>query len=92
MYFNLKLDFNISVNTVERQMINEFVNWNEISELNKREIKENIDELLNKMNLVNDEVLNCRVVGCADVQHKRRLNEIFEYLKDILLESTSQFK
>ena len=44
------------------------------------------------MNLLDDEVFNCKVVRCNNKKHKARLDEIFRLIKEILFKSTENFR
>ena len=73
-------------------MVEEFVNWNAVSESDKKIIKQKIDAMLDKLNIISDEVLQCKVVGCKNVNHKRKLDVIFRLLKEVLIESTASYR
>ena len=70
----------------------EFVNWNAISESDRKNIKQKLDEILGESNIINDEVFQCRVVGCKNVNHQRKLDVIFRLMKEVLIESTASYR
>ena len=92
IYFNLIFYFNYHNTKDDRPFVDEFVNWNAMSQSDKKAIKQKIDDMLDKLNLLNDEVFRCRVVGCNDRTHLKRLDTIFSLMKEVLLESTACFK
>ena len=92
IYCNLTVDFTCHDDKDERLLVEEFVNWNAMSHSDKKSVKQKIDDMLNMLNLINDEVFECRVVGCNDRTHLKRLDDIFRLMKEVLLESTASFK
>ena len=93
LYFNLK--FELACNHREEDINvsrDEFVDWKKIGKADKDLISHKLDGLLNGLNLINDEVLNCQVIGCKNRDHRKRLDKIFFLLKRVLTESTSDFR
>ena len=92
IYFNLIVDFNSYNIKDNRPLVEEFVNWNAMSQSDKKAMKQEIDDMLAKLNLLNDDVFQCRVIGCKNRTHSKRLGVIFRLMKEVLLESTANFK
>ena len=93
LYFNL--EFELAFNRRESDAIvshDEFVDWKNINKADKDLISNKLDDLITGLNLVNDEILNCQVIGCKSRNHRKRLDEIFFLVKKVLIESTSDFK
>ena len=78
LYFNL--DFELVFNHKEDAACvthDMFVDWKKINKSDEDIISRKLDDLLNNLNLINDEVLNCQVIGCKNRDHRRRLDKIF---------------
>ena len=91
LHFTLEFDFSYSTVSTD-DIKKEFVNWNKISDKDKHDIQLKMDNLLNTLDLLDDEVFNCKVVRCNNKKHKARLDEIFRLMKEILLKSTENFR
>ena len=91
VHFTLEFDFSYCTASAD-DIKKEFVNWNKISDKDKHDIQLKLDNLLNTLNLLDDEVFNCKVVRCNNKKHKDRLDEIFRLMKEILLKSTENFR
>ena len=93
LYFSLKYKFDCVQNiTTTNNLENELVNWSKIKDQDRKAISCKLDALLNNLNFIDEEVLHCSVKGCKNISHKKRLNEIFLLMKDVLFECTSDYK
>ena len=94
LFFEFDLDVVHETNFLNKTFSHndEYVNWNRINESDKTNIREKLDKILRALELIDDEVLNCKVVGCKNESHRRRLEEIFRVIKVSLLQATDEYK
>ena len=93
LYFNLKFELTFIRKEDDVCVSHDmFVDWKKINKTDEGIISRKLDDMLNSLNLINDEVLNCQVIGCKNKGHRKRLDVIFSLMKSVLLESTSDYK
>ena len=94
LYFEFDLDILHETSFINETSLHndEYVNWNRISESDKTNIREKLDETLRAMELIDDDVLNCKVIGCKNENLRRRLEEIFKIIKTSLIQATDKYK
>ena len=72
--------------------VDEFVDWRKVNEENKAEIQEEMDKGILGTQLLDYNVLSCSDINCKDGDHLKEIDLVFSSLKNILLNSTEQFK
>ena len=95
-HFPLCVNINFPLQTLpvtdNIRIISEFVNWNKMSTDNKEHIKHFIDDQIASRNLLDSHTLSCYDVNCKNDYHCKELIELFNSIKDILIQSTENFK
>ena len=74
------------------RIITEFVNWNKMSIDDKEHIRHYIDDQIASRNLLDSHALSCYDVNCKNDNHNNELTNLFNVLKNILIQSTDNFK
>ena len=57
----------------------EFVKWNSMSELDKQNIKENIDQKIIYSGLANSHLFSCFDTNCKNKDHSQEIDNIFNF-------------
>ena len=91
LYFNLLFDIEFAVKEEEEVGRKEYVNWNRLTEDDKRNIKVKIDMLLNEYELPDNELFVCSKLGCKNKKHRKLLDKLFKLMKTVLLQATEEY-
>ena len=94
--FDFKLESNVCLSNegddnTNDAMMNKMVDWGKVSEANKNYIKSYIDNGIISSNILYHEVFQCKIKNCTNVKHIKYIDEIFESMKSLLLDSTEEF-
>ena len=90
LYFNLAFELKHD-EKVEDSDRREYVRWNKLTEDDKVNIKVKIDSLLNKYNLLDNELFFCCKIGCKSKRHRKLCDKLFRIMKLVLLEATKDY-
>lgn len=95
-HFPLYFEFEFSLNVLPSTFLNDdlvrnLVHWSKINKTQQSEISQKIDMLIVNGNIMCYETLNCTVEGCSNSNHIRQLDQIFDDVIVMLLDSTKKF-
>lgn len=71
---------------------NDFVDWNRIDKSMENEIKQELDDHIIDCGLLVNDLFCCLNIKCKDPLHKHMIDESFEKIKFMLLNSTQMYK
>ena len=98
IFDHFPLVFNLAL-PVERQFVisndnfkESFVDWNKIRELERKNIREKIEEIIVRKGIMHNEVFACTDVNCINCNHIETIVNLFCELKNIYTLSTEEYR
>ena len=91
LYFCLEFCTENNEDTCDDDFIRKLVNWSKISNKDKEEIKDSIDEMIDISGILSCNVFRCIKNTCTNENHTRCLDEVFDMMVNMLLIATNSY-
>ena len=91
LHFNLEFALTVSERNMNDELIRNMVYWNKLTDVNKAAICSSIDDAICNKGTLYHEVFSCTTLMCSNESHLQCLDNIFDTIKCIMLDSTTEY-